>query len=166
MAMTFEDRLRDRSAWSTDACSAAMVLDLLSTKTVFLVVRECFYGTTRFEDFVQRVGASAPAVSRALRQLEQAGIVDRVPYRAPGQRGRDEYLLTSAGEDLLPIVLALIQWGDTHLQKDGAPLSFTDASGRPVSVCVTADDGVTPTRSDDIEIRYNRARARRLKASR
>ena len=63
--MEFERRLRDRHKWSIgDACSVSRVLDLLSTKTVFLVVRECFYGTTRFEDFMERVGTSAPAVSR------------------------------------------------------------------------------------------------------
>src|SRR5690349_1263371 len=121
MAMTFERRLRDRSRWTIgDNCSAAKVLDLLSTKTVFLAVRECFYGTTRFDDFVDRIGASAPAVSRALKQLEHAGVLNRVPYREPGQRARDEYRLTEAGEDLLPVFLSLIQWGDAHLQ-DGSP---------------------------------------------
>ncbi len=59
----------------------------------------------RFEDFVERVGASAPAVSRALKQLEAAGVVQRVPYREPGRRARDEYHLTPAGEDLLPVFL-------------------------------------------------------------
>ena len=62
--MEFERRLRDRLMWSIgDACSVSRVLDLLSTKTVFLVVRECFYGTTRFEDFMERIGTSAPAPS-------------------------------------------------------------------------------------------------------
>src|SRR5690242_17164819 len=100
--MNFEERLSDRDAWAIgDRCSAGRVLDLLSTKTVFLVVRECFYGTTRFDDFVARIGASAPAVSRALKQLKVAGVVEPVPYREPGSRARDEYRLTQAGEDLL-----------------------------------------------------------------
>lgn len=152
--MNFEKRLQDRSRWRPDACSAAKVLDLLSTKTAFLVVRECLYGTRRFEDFTERVGASAPAVSRALKQLEAAGVVARVPYREPGSRVRDEYVLTSAGEELLPILLALIQWGDAHLQPDGGPLSFVDPEGRPVRVCVTAEDP-DPASPSDIEIRAN-----------
>src|SRR3954452_20256985 len=128
MAMEFEERLRDREAWSIgDGCSAARVLDLLSTKTVFLVVRECFYGTTRFEDFVARIGASAPAVSRALKQLESARIIARVPYQEPGRRAHGEYRLTEAGEDLLPVLLSLIQWGDKYLQEGRAPLSFVEA---------------------------------------
>ena len=106
--MQFEERLRDRNRWQTgDRCSLVRVMELLSTKTVFLVIRECFYGTTRFEDFVQRIGTTAPAVSRALKQLKDAGIVEPVPYREPGRRARDEYRLTAAGEDLLQEQVAL-----------------------------------------------------------
>ncbi|WP_207573557.1 winged helix-turn-helix transcriptional regulator [Mycolicibacterium bacteremicum] len=153
--MTFERRLRDRSRWTIgDNCSAAKVLDLLSTKTVFLAVRECFYGTTRFEDFVDRIGASAPAVSRALKQLENAGVLTRVPYREPGRRARDEYRLTEAGEDLLPVFLSLIQWGDAHLQDGSPPLAFQDAEGRRLGVRVTATADEPPVRAADIEIHY------------
>lgn len=159
--MRFEERLRDRETWSIgDRCSAARVLDLLSTKTAFLVVRECFYGTTRFEDFVARIGTSAPAVSRALKQLKAAGIVVPVRYREPGRRARDEYRLTQAGEDLLPVFLSLMQWGDRYLQDGRPPLSFVDAdTGRPMRVRVTADPA-SETAADDIEIRLNHARRR------
>ena len=156
--MTFERRLQDRESWTVgERCSAAKVLDLLSTKTAFLAVRECFYGTRRFEDFVDRIGSSAPAVSRALKQLEAAGIVARVPYREPGQRARDEYRLTEAGEDLLPVFMSLVQWGDKHLQDGRPPLSFLDAkTGRPVTVHVTAGSGKSPARTGDIEIQVSR----------
>ncbi|SEE15617.1 helix-turn-helix domain-containing protein [Streptomyces sp. TLI_105] len=154
--MRFEKRLSDRDAWSIgDGCSAGRVLDLLSTRTVFMVVRECFYGTTRFEDFVTRIGTSAPSVSRALKQLETAGIVARTPYQEPGKRARDEYRLTGAGEDLLPVFLSLIRWGDTYLQDGRPPLAFVEAeSGRPLNVRVTADPAPDPS-SDDIEVRVH-----------
>jgi DNA-binding HxlR family transcriptional regulator len=157
MTMEFEQRLRDRGTWSAgDRCSVSKVLDLLTTKTVFLVIRECFYGTTRFEDFIDRVGTSAPALSRALKQLESAQIIARVPYQEPAMRARDEYRLTEAGEDLLPVLLSLIQWGDKYLQDGQAPLSFVDAdTGRTVAVRVTADVEGSAARSDDIEIRVN-----------
>jgi DNA-binding HxlR family transcriptional regulator len=159
MAMEFEERLRDRDAWSIgDGCSAERVLDLLSTKTVFLVVRECFYGTTRFEDFVTRIGTSAPAVSRALKQLESARMVTRVPYQDPGRRVHDEYRLTEAGEDLLPVFLSLMQWGDKYLQEGRPPLSFVENdTGRAMRVRVTAEP-VSAMTSDNIEIRLNPAR--------
>ena len=114
--MEFEAALSDRSQWSIDdACSMTRALEVLSTKTAFQVLRELFFGTVRFDDFVTRIESSAPSVSRALKQLETAGIVTRVPYQAPGQRARDEYRLTEAGEDLLPAFVALVQWGDKRL---------------------------------------------------
>jgi hypothetical protein len=103
---------------------------------------------------LDRIGTSAPAVSRALKQLESAQIVTRVPYREPGRRARDEYRLTEAGEDLLPVFIALVQWGDTHLQSESPPLSFVDAdTGQTLGVCVTTDTGGPKIRSADIQIR-------------
>jgi DNA-binding HxlR family transcriptional regulator len=166
--MRFEERLADRTTWRIgDHCSAARTLDLLSTKTVFLVVRECLYGTERFDAFVDRTGASAPAVSRALRVLESAGVVERTPYREPGERHRDAYRLTSAGEELLPVVMALMQWGDAHLQDGKPPLRFTldgndegdDSDGDEVFVAVTTR-GREPIASDSIRIRAGRGLAR------
>jgi DNA-binding HxlR family transcriptional regulator len=152
--MEFENRLRDRQLWSIgEGCSMSKVLELLSTKTAFQVVRELFFGTTRFEDFVDRIATSAPAVSRALKQLEAAGIVTRVPYQEPGKRARDEYRLTEAGEDLLPVFISLVQWGDAYLQDGPAPLSFVDVdTGRAVGVRVTTDTGTPGKRSADIRI--------------
>lgn len=161
--MEFEPRLRDRTQWSTgNACSVAKLLDVLSTKTAFLVVRECFYGTTRFEDFTARIGASAPAVSRALKQLEAAGILTRVAYQESGQRARDEYRLTEAGADLLPVLLSLTQWGDKYLQDGAPPLNFVNAgTRRPLGVRVTDDLDGPAIDSDDIEIRWNAPRRSR-----
>lgn len=163
VAIEFEDRLRDRSKWSIGgACSMSKALDLLSTKTAFLVIRECFYGTSRFEDFVECTQASAPAVSRALRQLEATGIVIRVPYQEPGKRVQDEYRLTEAGKDLFPVLLSLVQWGDKHLQGGRGPLSFVDAdSGRPLRVDLITEIADPPTRPENIEIRLNAQSRRR-----
>jgi DNA-binding HxlR family transcriptional regulator len=157
--MEFEEQLQDRQGWFVgDACSMSKVLDLLSSKTTFQVVRELFFGTTRFDDFVERIGSSAPAVSRSLKQLETAHIVSRARYQEPRRRARDEYRLTDAGEDLLPVFLSLVQWGDTHLQNGEAPLSFFDTgSGQSVEVRVTAETGRTAVRSTDIQIRRSTA---------
>ena len=163
--MEFEKRLQDRRQWQIgDGCSMSKVLELLSTKTTFQVVRELFFGTTRFEDFVERIQTSAPAVSRALKQLESAQIVARAPYREPGSRARDEYRLTEAGEDLLPVFLSLVQWGDKYLQDGPATLSFVDAdTGRRLGVSVTTETDTPVRRSSDIQIRRSGRESRRGK---
>jgi DNA-binding HxlR family transcriptional regulator len=161
--MEFEERLQDRQSWFIgEACSMSKVLDLLSSKTTFQVLRELFFGTTRFDDFVERTCSSAPAVSRSLKQLESAHIVARTPYQEPGRRARDEYRLTDAGEDLLPVFMSLVQWGDAHLQNGRAPLSFVDAeNGSPIEVRVTTDTESPLLRSSDIHIRQRAAGRRR-----
>jgi DNA-binding HxlR family transcriptional regulator len=160
--MEFEKPLQDRQQWSIgEACSMSKVLELLSTKTTFQVVRELFFGTTRFDDFVERIESSAPAVSRALKQLESARIVTRTPYQEPGRRVRDEYRLTEAGEDLLPVFMSMVQWGDTHLQEGPAPLLFVDTdTGQTLEVRVTTESDTAKKRSADILIRRNNAAGR------
>ena len=161
--MEFEPALRDRQRWYVgDCCPMAQTLDLLSTKTTFLMIRECFYGTTRFDEFMEMTGMSAPAVSRALKQLEEAGIISRAPYQEPGKRTHDEYHLTPAGEDLLPAFIALTHWGAKHLQDGQWPLRLVAKdSGRPISVAVTDDPEPPSVHSRDIEIQLRRSRRRK-----
>ena len=51
--------------------------------------------------------AAAPA--------QAAGLLERRPYKEPGQRSRDEYVLTDAGIDFMPVVWAMFEWGRRHL---------------------------------------------------
>ncbi len=83
-------------------------------------MREAFYGTTRFDDFAGRAGISEPVTATRLRDLVDQGLLRREPYRDPGQRTRMAYRLTDMGADLLPVLIALLNWGDRWLA-DGAP---------------------------------------------
>jgi DNA-binding HxlR family transcriptional regulator len=78
-------------------------------------MREAYYGTTRFDDFATRVGITKAATSARLAELVELGLLTRRPYREPGQRTRDEYVLTEAGIDFMPVVWAMFEWGRRHL---------------------------------------------------
>ena len=52
--------LDPRSGWEARRCSLAEALDVLGTRTSFLLMREAFYGTTRFDDFVTRSARASP----------------------------------------------------------------------------------------------------------
>jgi len=110
--------LDPRSGWEARHCSLASALDVVATRTAFLLLREAFYGTTRFDDFVARAGASEPVTAARLRELVDAGLLAKEPYREPGQRTRMRYRLTEKGADLLPALIALMQWGD-RWENDG-----------------------------------------------
>ena len=108
--------LADRDAWSSVGhCSIEKTMSALGTKSAMLIMREAYYGTTRFDDFAQRVGITKAAASARLSELVDLGLLTRRPYREPGQRTRDEYVLTEAGIDFMPVVWAMFEWGQRHL---------------------------------------------------
>jgi DNA-binding HxlR family transcriptional regulator len=116
----FEGRLADRSTWTLDHCSIAMTIDVIGPKSSMLILREALFGTTRFDDFVRRTRSTEAIVAARLRQLTEAGLLEKRPYQEPGRRRRHEYVLTEKGRDLMPAVFALMQWGNKHLHgEDG-----------------------------------------------
>ena len=108
--------LADRDAWSAvGRCPIEKTMALLGTKSAMLIMREAFYGTTRFEDFWRRVGVTKAAAAARLNELVDAGLLQRRPYKEPGQRSRDEYVLTESGVDFMPVVWSMFEWGRRHL---------------------------------------------------
>jgi DNA-binding HxlR family transcriptional regulator len=116
--------LSPRQAWTADRCTLARSLDVISTRSAFLILREAFYGTTRFDDFARRVGISEPVAASRLRELVDDGLLTREDYREPGQRTRRQYRLTEKGADLFPALAALMQWGDRWLDDSGGPIEL------------------------------------------
>jgi DNA-binding HxlR family transcriptional regulator len=114
--------LSPRARWRATHCSVDRALNVVSSKSAMLILREAFYGTARFDDFAERVGISEPVAAARLRELVEAGLLEREPYREPGQRTRMAYRLTDQGAELLPVLVALMQWGDRWLQPEGAPV--------------------------------------------
>jgi DNA-binding HxlR family transcriptional regulator len=116
--------LEPRSGWTADRCSIAAALEVVSTRSAFLILREAFYGTARFDDFAERVGISEPVAAERLRELVAEGLLERETYREPGQRARQQYRLTGKGAELLPALVALMQWGDRWLDEHGGPVEL------------------------------------------
>lgn len=124
-----------RSGWTAERCTIAKTLEVISTRSAFLILREAFYGTTRFDDFAQRVGISEPVTAARLRELVENGLLEREDYREPGQRTRQRYRLTDKGADLFPVLAALMQWGDRWLDDRGGPVELRHRDcGEPVAV--------------------------------
>lgn len=130
--------LDPRAAWTADHCPMAKALDVVHTRSAFLLLREAFYGATRFEEFAQRTGLSEPVTSARLHELVAEGILTREPYREPGQRTRQQYLLTEKGADLLPVFVALMQWGDRWLAESDREHPGVEIRHRECSTRVTA----------------------------
>lgn len=71
----------------------------------------------------------------------EAGILEKVPYSERPRRF--EYRATTAGEELQPVLLTLMSWGDRHLNQEARPMVFEHACGETLSprvVCAHCGD--------------------------
>ena len=97
-------------------CPLANTLDLIGDKWTLLVIRDMLFLQKRlFNEFLESPERIATNIlTERLKRLEEYGIVERRPYqKAPV---RFEYLLTRRGEDLRPIMLEMVRWGNAHIQ--------------------------------------------------
>src|SRR5580704_17793068 len=151
--------LYPRDRWKATACSMARALDVVSSRSALLIMREAFYGTARFDDFAERVGVSEPVAAARLRELVEDGLLEREPYREPGQRTRMSYRLTDKGADLLPVLVALMQWGDHWLQPAGPPVILRHREcGESVHAQLSCAAGHQVS-TDDLELAVGPARS-------
>jgi DNA-binding HxlR family transcriptional regulator len=122
--VAMDERLEPRDGWSAEPCSIAAALEIVSARSTFLILREAFYGAARFDEFVRRVRITEPVAAARLRELVDHGLLEREPYRDPGQRTRHRYRLTAKGSDLFPVLVALMQWGDRWREDAGRPVEL------------------------------------------
>lgn len=147
-------KLEPRSDWPApgDQCPIARSFDAIGTKSAFVILREAFYGASRYEEFVQRTGLSEPAVAARLRELSAEGLLEKFPYQEPGQRARSGYRLSEKGGELLPVLVAMMRWGDRWLFPDGARVEVTHSGcGSPVHAVLQCEHG-HPVAPDELDL--------------
>jgi DNA-binding HxlR family transcriptional regulator len=93
-----------------------------------LILRDAGLGLTRFDAFQKSLGIAPNILTRRLTALVKDGLLERRRYseRPP----RDEFVLTEAGRDYLPVLHAIGAWTRRH---------FAD---RPLSQLIDAQTGV------------------------
>jgi DNA-binding HxlR family transcriptional regulator len=98
-------------------CSVAQALEVLGDWWTLLLVREAFFGTTRFKDFERNLGIAKNILAARLDHLVEHGVFERVPVGEGGRR--HEYRLTAMGRDLLTVLVALREWSDHWIYGEG-----------------------------------------------
>ncbi|WP_405166382.1 helix-turn-helix transcriptional regulator [Nocardia sp. NBC_01499] len=117
--------------WTDPTCPVARTVDLVGDRWSLLIVRDAMDGAATFTEFQQRLGIARNILSDRLRRLVEHGIL--ATSTAPGGK-RHSYELTSAGQDLFTIVVALRQWGERHAFTGNEPHStLVDHDGGPVA---------------------------------
>lgn len=107
-------------------CSIARAVDVLGDWWTPLVIRSAFLGARRFEEFTAALGIPRNVLTARLNRLVDESIMTRVAYQ--DRSVRHEYRLTEKGVGLYPVIVMLMQWGNTWLDWDGdePPVQLVD----------------------------------------
>jgi DNA-binding HxlR family transcriptional regulator len=122
------------------SCPIPGALELIGEKWAFLILRGALNGLHHFEEFQGGLGIARNILADRLAKMVAGGILER--KADPSDRRRVIYSLTAKGEGLLPVVLALRQWGEEWGHGSPRVVLVDRRDGRPVrKICVQADDG-------------------------
>lgn len=131
----------------------ARSIGVIGDRWSLLIVRDAFDGIHRFSDFQRSLGVARNILADRLRRLVEAGILVARPTREGG--AYQEYVLTEAGKNLFPVVLALRQWGERQLFTPGEPHSelIETKTGKPVQRMVPRNEDGEVLLPDDTKVR-------------
>jgi DNA-binding HxlR family transcriptional regulator len=107
-----------------DPCQIARSLAVAGDAWSILILRDAHAGLTRFDQFRKSLGIAPTMLTRRLAALAEQGLLEKRRYseRPP----RDEYVLTAAGMDFLPVLFIIGAWGRQH-RGDSKLVRFLDA---------------------------------------
>ena len=129
------------------SCPLPAAVGLIGEKWAFLILRGALNGLKHFEEFQAGLGIARNILSDRLSKLVAGGILERKPDPDDGRRVI--YSLTPKGEGLLPVVLALRQWGEEWGYGSMNVVLADRRDGKPVrKICVLSHDGRELTLGD------------------
>lgn len=139
-----------RKSFTGMNCSIARALDEVGEWWSLLIVRECTQGSMRFDEFQSQLGIARNILTARLERLIELGILERFPLE--DQPKVSGYRLTKKGEDLYPVLIALMQWGDRWSVSGRKPptMLVNDATGAPVQPISVRDKDGTPLSFRDV----------------
>jgi DNA-binding HxlR family transcriptional regulator len=130
-----------RKSFSGMNCSVARSLEEVGEWWSLMIVRECTQGASRFDEFQSELGIARNILTARLQRLTELGILERYPLE--DRANTDGYRLTKKGEDLYPVIVALMQWGDRWLARDGKPpmVLVENATGAAIEPIIVRSKG-------------------------
>ena len=140
-------------------CPLPAAVGLIGEKWAFLILRGAINNLQHFEEFQAGLGIARNILSDRLSKLVSGGILQRTPD--PSDKRKVVYSLTPKGEALMPVVLALRQWGEDWGSGPADIVLVDRESGVPVrKICVETEDGRALKKHDDLVwVRRTEARA-------
>jgi DNA-binding HxlR family transcriptional regulator len=113
-----------------------------------LILRDAFYGLSRFDEFEKSLDIAPTMLTRRLTDLVKGGLLERQRYCA--KPPRYQYVLTERGRDFWPVLVTLLDWGNRHLAPEGASVVLvTRATGKRVQPVLKEGGSNIPINADD-----------------
>jgi DNA-binding HxlR family transcriptional regulator len=111
-------------------CLIARSLALVGDAWSMLILRDAHAGLTRFDEFRRSLGIAPTILTRRLAMLTTEGLLEKRRYweRPP----RDEYILSEAGRDFLPVLFTIGAWGRKHRNGDRVTRFFDAEAGTEI----------------------------------
>ncbi|WP_295511061.1 winged helix-turn-helix transcriptional regulator [uncultured Sulfitobacter sp.] len=133
----------------TQTCGIAAMMNIFGDRWTWLLVREAFYGASRFTEFQRNTGASRNILTDRLSVLVENGIFETRDVGVHGKR--TAYGLTKKGQALLPVMVAMGQWANAFEYGIGKEpvLQIDGETGSPLQSLRFFD-------ADDVEIPLER----------
>jgi DNA-binding HxlR family transcriptional regulator len=129
-------------------CALPRALEAVGERWSFLILRGAFNGLQHFEEFQSTLGIARNILSNRLARLVDNEILRREPD--PADRRKIAYKLTEKGRSLLPVLIALRQWGERWVSGTPSNPVLVDRNSRlPIAPMeVRATDGRALTLSE------------------
>ncbi|WP_147694952.1 winged helix-turn-helix transcriptional regulator [Vogesella mureinivorans] len=107
-----------------EPCPIARSLAVAGDAWSLLILRDAHAGLTRFDQFRKSMGIAPTMLTRRLAVLTEEGLLEKRRYSE--HPPREEYLLTAAGRDFLPVLFMIGAWGRQY-RGGGKLTQFFDA---------------------------------------
>ena len=114
-------------------CSIARALEIVGERWSLLILRDALLrGMTQFSEFEASLGIASNVLASRLSRFVAEGLL---------LQGGNRYRPTVKALDLVPVLLALTQWGDTWAAPNGAPVVYQTTGTGPLRVEILGGDG-------------------------
>jgi len=131
--------------YESQNCSISRTLELVGERWSLLILRDAmFAGFTRFSQFQKSLGIATNVLTKRLEDFVEDGIMERRQETG----GQAEYLLTRKGRELMPVLMAMTEWGDKWVRP--GPIAMETRSHQPVQMQIRGRTGRTEFDVDDI----------------
>jgi DNA-binding HxlR family transcriptional regulator len=154
----------ERASFAKMNCPIARAADEVGEGWVLLILREVFKGARTFKELELRLPIQPTTLARRLDTLCARGLLERRPYQ--DNPPRDFYVPTPKALDLLPVLIALGEWGNRWLAPEGRLLQPIDArTGRAMDVSVIDRHSGQPVKAGGVALKAGPGASRSTRAA-